>query len=51
MDDARKLKEYTRRLYRHIYAHYQELEDVNDMTDESFMTDVDMPHLQSVGGA
>jgi polyhydroxyalkanoate synthesis regulator phasin len=41
-DDARKLSAYTQILYRYIYARYEELEDVSDMTDESFMTEVDI---------
>jgi hypothetical protein len=41
-DDARKLSAYTQLLYRYIYARYEELEDVSDMTDESFMTEVDI---------
>jgi hypothetical protein len=42
IDDARKLSSYTQTLYHHIYAHYEELEEISDMTDESFMTEVDI---------
>jgi hypothetical protein len=42
MEDARKLYTYTQMLYHHIYSRYEELEDVSDMTDESFMTEVDI---------
>jgi hypothetical protein len=41
-DDARKLYSYTQLLYQYIYARYEELEDVSSMTDESFMTEVDI---------
>jgi hypothetical protein len=41
-DDARKLKRLTHKLYEHIYAHYKELEEVTDMTDESLMLDIDI---------
>ena len=32
VDDARKLRGLTHRLYRHIYSHYEELEEINEMT-------------------
>ena len=41
-DDARKLKSLTHRLYQHIYSHYEEMEALNDMTDESLMLDIDI---------
>jgi predicted RNase H-like nuclease (RuvC/YqgF family) len=41
-DDARKLKRQTHKLYDHIYAHYNEMEDLNEMTDESLMLDIDI---------
>ena len=41
LDDARKLKRLTHRLYQHIYAHYDEMEVLNEMTDESLMLDID----------
>ena len=40
--DARKLKRLTHKLYNHIYSHYQELEELNEMTDESLMLDIDI---------
>jgi hypothetical protein len=42
LEDARKLNTYTQILYHQIYSHYEELEEVNEMTDESFMTEVDI---------
>lgn len=41
-EDAQKLKSYTHKLYEHIYAHYDELEEISDMTDESLILDVDI---------
>lgn len=41
-DDARKLKRLTHKLYNHIYSHYQELEELSEMTDESLMLDIDI---------
>ena len=41
-EDAQKLKNYTHKLYEHIYSHYDEMEEVNDMTDESLILDVDI---------
>jgi hypothetical protein len=42
LEDAQKLNTYTQILYHQIYSHYEELEEVNEMTDESFMTEVDI---------
>ncbi len=42
VDDARRLKRLTHRLYEHIYSHYQEMEELNEMTDESLMLDIDI---------
>ena len=41
-DDARRLKRLAHRLYNHLYSHYEEMEVLNDMTDESLMLDVDI---------
>lgn len=41
LDDARKLKRLTHKLYEQIYSHYDEMEALNDMTDESLMLDID----------
>jgi uncharacterized protein (DUF3084 family) len=41
-DDARKLKRQTHKLYAYIYAHYSEMEELNEMTDESLMLDIDI---------
>ncbi|MDO4304895.1 MAG: hypothetical protein Q4D94_13390, partial [Bacillota bacterium] len=40
--DARKLKRYTHKLYEQIYSHYDEMEELNEMTDESLMLDIDI---------
>lgn len=40
-DDALKLCKLTTRLYYHIYSGYEELEVLDDMTDESIMFDID----------
>ena len=40
--DARKIKSYTHKLYEHIYSHFEEMEALNEMTDESLMLDVDI---------
>lgn len=42
VDDARKLKRLTHKLYNHIYSHYEEMEELNAMTDESLMLDIDI---------
>lgn len=39
--DARLIKSVTHKLYEHIYSHYKELEELNDMTDESLMLEYD----------
>ena len=42
VDDARRLKRLTHKLYEHIYSHYEEMEELNEMTDESLMLDIDI---------
>ena len=42
MDDARRLRRLTKKLYDHIYAHYEEMEALNEMTDESLLLDIDI---------
>lgn len=42
VSDAQRLISYTRRLYNHLYSQYEEMEALNDMMDESFMTDADL---------
>ena len=42
LEDALKLKRYTQTLYDYLYSHYDETEDFDDMTDESYMTDIDI---------
>jgi len=41
VDDARQLRRLTHKLYEHIYAHYEEMEEMNDM-DQSLITEVDI---------
>ena len=38
VDDSRKLKRLIHRLYKHIYAHYEEMVELNEMTDEAAST-------------
>lgn len=42
VSDAQLLISYTQKLYDHLYSHYEEMEDITNMTDESFMTDADL---------
>ena len=42
MDDARRLRRLTKKLYDYIYAHYDEMEVLNEMTDESLLLDYDI---------
>ncbi len=42
INDAQKLRRLTHKLYEHIYSHYKEMEELNDMTDESLMLDIDI---------
>ncbi len=46
MNDAYKLQQLTRQLYNQIYAHYAEMEDLTDMTDESLLLDIDIIEKQ-----
>ncbi|MDD2971346.1 MAG: hypothetical protein PHE02_04350 [Lachnospiraceae bacterium] len=40
--DERKLRRLTHLLYEYLYAHYDEMEELNEMTDESLMLDIDI---------
>ena len=42
IEDALKLKRYLRKLCDYLSRHYEELKGMSDMTDESFMTDIDI---------
>ena len=42
IDDARRLRNLTKKLYDHIYAHYEEMEVLNEMTDESLLLEYDI---------
>ena len=42
VDDAIKLRRLAHKLYQHIYSHYEEMEELNEMTDESLMLDVEI---------
>jgi len=44
--DARRLKRYTHKLYEEVYSHYEEMEELNEMTDESLILDVDIVEKQ-----
>ena len=41
MEDAIRLRRLTHQLYDHIYSHYEEMEEVNMLTDQSLMLDID----------
>ncbi|MCM1231852.1 MAG: hypothetical protein NC489_17170 [Ruminococcus flavefaciens] len=41
-NDAYKMMRYTQKLYDHVYSRYEELEELNKMTDESLMFDIDI---------
>ena len=42
IEDALKLKRDLRKLCDYLSRHYEELKGMSDMTDESFMTDIDI---------
>ena len=42
VDDAIKLRRLAHKLYRHIYSHYEEMKEMNEMTDESLLLDVEI---------
>ncbi len=42
IDDAIKLRRLTHKLYVHIYSHYEEMKEINEMTDESLLLDVEI---------
>ncbi len=42
VSDAQKLRRYTHKLYEHVYSRYEEMEALNEMTDESLMLDIDI---------
>ena len=44
--DAARLKRLTHQLYRHIYAHYHEMEGLNVITDESLILDIDIIEMR-----
>ena len=46
MNDAYRLQRLTKQLYDYIYAHYAEMEELNDMTDESLLLDIDIIEKQ-----
>ena len=45
-NDARRLKRLTHQLYQHIYSHYEEMEVLNMLTDESLILDIDIIEKQ-----
>ena len=42
MDDADRLRNLTKELYYYLYSHYEEMEEINDMTDESLILEYDI---------
>ena len=46
MNDAYRLQRLTKQLYDYIYAHYAEMEVLNDMVDESLLLDIDIVEMQ-----
>ena len=46
VNDAYRLRHLTKLLYDDIYAHYAEMEELNDMTDESLLLDIDIIEKQ-----
>ena len=42
VDDAIKLRRLAHKLYKHIYSHYEEMKEMNEMTDESLLLDVEI---------
>lgn len=42
VDDAIKLRRLAHKLYKHIYSHYEEMKELNEMTDESLLLDVEI---------
>ena len=46
VDDGRRLRNLTKKLYDHIYAHYEEMEVLNEMTDESLLLEYDIIEME-----
>ena len=44
--DARRLRSLTQKLYAHLYAHYEEMEELNEMTDESLLLEYDIIEME-----
>ncbi len=44
--DITRLREMTKMLYDHIYAHYDEMEVLNDMTDQSLLLPFDIWEME-----
>ena len=42
LSDSQRLKNLTHKLYQQIYSHYQGMESVNEMTDESLILEYDI---------
>ncbi|MGN0436182.1 MAG: hypothetical protein ACI4D8_06115 [Wujia sp.] len=42
LEDGISLQQMTKKLYNHLYSQYKEMEDMDDMTDESIMLPVDI---------
>ena len=46
INDAYKLQRLTKHLYDYIYSHYDEMKELNDMTDESLLLDIDIIEMK-----
>lgn len=42
LEDAERLRNLTQRLYNHIYSHYDGMEEINEMTDQSLILEFDI---------
>jgi len=45
-DDARRLQRLTGKLYDNLYSNYDEMEELNEMTDESLLLDIDIIEME-----
>jgi len=46
INDVYKLQRLTKQLYDYIYAHYAEMKELNEMTDESLLLDIDILEMK-----
>ncbi|MDD2970921.1 MAG: hypothetical protein PHE02_02165 [Lachnospiraceae bacterium] len=45
-DDVRRLQRLTGKLYDNLYSNYDEMEEMNEMTDESLLLDIDIIEME-----